>query len=417
MRSSLSPTLPIISLVLLLAVTSAHAERPKVVVAPIARGDALVVTADVARSLAQRLAKQKKTRPLLAYPLPVAAPPKKSSKRAAKLVKQAFEGFQMLEFSSVRKKAKKAMKIYKDELKAGAPPANYIEAAHLLAAAELFDGKETEAFKRMNDAVIWDRSPPAKKKFNPTVQALHSKVLAETEHTGSLTLNVKPDALLWLNRRLQGPAHGKIEVRAGLYLARIARPGYATWRLWVRVHPGQNRDIGVQLKKAPTPESPALLALRREARSVPGPAVAQLTTDFEADETLLVGAKDGCTPVSCTIMLRWAKGSSWKQQNEIAWRPKDPTATAKMLLAEEAQRTQPSLVPTPSGNPTSKERRCMLDSQCYNNERCSGGVCKRTTSITSKWWFWTIIGVAAAGVVTAIAVPLAQPSNPVIELR
>lgn len=407
----------IATLLAALAWSGAVDAKPKVAVIPLGKGETLVPSADLARALAARLKKQGKVRPKLVYPLPMPLPPKTSSRKAKRLIKKAFEGFQMLEFTKVRKLARKAMKIYKRELKAGAAPDAYIEALHLVAAAEHFDGKEAEAFKRMNDAMIWRRKPPAKAKFNPAVQALYAKVAGEEQHTGKLKLKITPGALLWLNRRLQGPARGTIEVRAGLYLMRIGRPGYATWHLWLRVRPGQTREVSVELKKGPVPEDPKLTKLRLEANGVPGATSATMATDHEVDEVLLVKPEDSCAPAKCPMRLRWARGKNWKLKKRVVYADAQAERAAAQALMVLKRKTQPSLVPTPGDGPPTGQRRCMLDSQCYHNERCKSGICQKVTPITSKWWFWTLIGVGVVGVATAIAVPLAAPSGPVIEVR
>ncbi|MCK5799533.1 MAG: hypothetical protein KAI47_20220 [Deltaproteobacteria bacterium] len=391
--------------------------RPKVAVIPTGRGEALVPTAGLASALAEQLRAQGKVEPKLIYPLPTALPPKGRSRKAARLMKKAFESFQMLEFVTVRKASKKAMKIFKRKLKAGAAPNTYVEALHLLAAAEHFDGNEDAAFKWMNDAIIWGHRPPASSKFNPAVQALYSKVAGTQNYSGKIDVKATPDALIWLNRRLHGPATGTHEVRAGLYLLRVGRPGFATWHRWLRVSPGQTREISVELKKAPTPEDPRLRALRLEAASVPGIATTTATTDFETDDVLLVTAKEDCTRAHCAARLRWAHGKSWKLKKDIVVKGNQTKEAAKLALTVVERRRQPSLVPTPGDGTAKGERRCMLDSQCYNRERCRGGICKKITPITSKWWFWTLIGAGVAGVATAIAVPLAIPSHPVIEVR
>ncbi|PID39867.1 MAG: hypothetical protein CSA65_01285 [Proteobacteria bacterium] len=395
----------------------AASAKPKVAVVPLGRGEALVPSADLARALAARLKTQGKVEPKLVYPLPMPLPPTRSSRKAKQLMKKAFDGFQMLEFTKVRKLARKAMKIYKRELKAGAPPDAYIQALHLVAAAEHFDGRESEAFKRMNDALIWRRRPPPKAKFNPAVQALYAKVAGEQQHRGKLKLQITPGALFWLNRRLQGPARGTLEVRAGLYLMRIGRPGYATWHLWLRVRPGQTREVAVELKKGPVPEDPKLTKLRLEANSVPGSTSATLATDQEVDEVLLVKPEDSCSPATCPMRLRWARGKSWKLRKRVVYVDAKAEQAARQALIVLKRKTQPSLVPSPGDAAPKGSRRCMLDSQCYYNERCKSGICQKVTPITSKWWFWTLIGVGVAGVATAIAVPLAAPSGPVIEVR
>ena len=211
-------------------------------------------------------------------------------------------------------------------------------------------------------------------------------------------------ALLWLNGTLQGAARGTAERRAGLYLVRIGRPGLAAWVHWFRVKKGQTRELALKLKPAPNIDA-AGDALRRAAtRPVPGSAVAKLARAHSASEVMLLTSDASCKTNACPVALHWAVGSSWKRQSSGTFTGKPLAAT---LLGAAPQSTHAAAA----------VKTCTQNADCPLDQHCSGGMCRRKSTITRKWWFWTLIGLTAAGVATAIAVPLSLPDTPVIKVR
>jgi hypothetical protein len=393
----------------------ACARKAKIAVIPLGQGDGLLMTAQLARAIVSILDKEGKPA-RLAYPR--LAPLREIKDRhASRMMKKSFKRFQLLDFDAVKRNARKVLKRYKKAVKRDGKPAKYVMALHLLAAAELFDGKQDEAFKHMNDAYLFDRKPPPAKLFNPTVQQLHAKVQAATEHLGSVSFKVTPPGLVWLNNEIHGIASGTITVRAGLYLFAITRPGYAPWKIWYRVKPTHTRTIELKLQEAPTPAPSSILAMSKEARQqAPGPATSQAIVDEDVDSVILVASGKPCTSTRCPVMFRWAKGAKWIKGGEgvlkgasLANKLAASWLVKKALVSNKIKQPQKAV--------GSNLKECRDHAQCFSGQRCVRGYCRKVTSLTQKWWFWTLIGVAIAGAATAIVVPLTLPPRPVIEVR
>ncbi|MCA9672584.1 MAG: hypothetical protein KC503_43620 [Myxococcales bacterium] len=398
----------LLSLVLSVASAAPAGAAPTVVVVPTGKGDALVPTATLARALAAKL-RERGESAKVAYQPPQSGLTSQSSKADAETAyNTAVKAFEMLDFANVRKSAGEALGHYKNLVKAGSGGAGYVKTLHLLAAACLFDGDNAGAFKAMNDAVIFSRTPPSKKRFNPTVQGLYRKVVAQSrdEHAGSLKLSISPPAVIWLNGRFIGPATGTLRARAGLYLIDVYRPGHVPWLKWFRVRVDKTRALTIALKKAPVSgESGLTKLLRREAKSSPGAGVQTALGRFGGDEIVLLDADPGCTPTRCTVRMRRGKGATWTKSSQTTYTG-DAKAAVDALLGGGAG-TQ---IAGGFGQ-------CTNDTECGPNERCIDAKCSRPSSIVRKWWFWTLIGVAAGGVAAAIAIPLSRPDGPVIEVR
>lgn len=393
--------------------TLSHSKEKKALIVPIANKDNIAVAAQLAADIRNEL-NQKHYQANLYYPWPQQAPA--HSSKAARLMKEAYTKFQMLEFSAVRKLARKAMAIYKAQLKLGSSSSDYVNALHLLAAAEHFDGNEKEAIKRMNDAIIWDKRPPIKRRFNPNVQALHKKVLENKHYQGTIEFDVQPSALLWLNHKFVGASTGKIPIRAGLYLFQIALPGYSTYRVYLRVQPQKTRLIKLELKKGKS-VAPSLIATFRGLKGQPPKTLLELSKRHNTPNIILVDA-DHCS-TQCIVNIKWATPKEWKIQATLKHDPKSPKDTIGTALAF-LYPNRPTLIPSLTQNSSQipLSGQCMLDSQCPTGQSCKSGICKSEgSSIFKKWWFWTIVGVGVAGAATAIIVPLASPDNPVIEVK
>lgn len=382
-----------------------------IAVIPLGKGDALAVTASAARGVADRLADKRKAPVALYYTLPQKPPPAAESPQADALVTKAFKAFQNLDFATVREQVGQALALYKKHIEAGGSTAGYVHALHLLAAAELFDGQQEAALRAMKDAVLFDREPPPKKLFNPTVQQLHEKVLAESDQTGKLRCDSEPAALVFTNGRLAGPSGQALALKPGLQLITVFRPGFNPKTRWVRVRAGQTDQQKLALTKGGPGEPPEVTALRKEVDGIaPGEATAQARQASGAEQLILIAARPGCKPASCTVRLRWAAESGWKRTAEASVGD-DVDATAKALL--EGESTTAAAV----GSGDGQTRTCTMDSQCFMGQKCIGGVCRRAESVTRKWWFWTLIVAAAAGVATAIAVPLTLSDSAVIQVK
>jgi hypothetical protein len=405
-------------------------EKAPVVVIPIGKGPALYPSARVARSIARLLNKGGKKRARLAYPLTSFPTPKRGLERKAnRHLKKARRAFQMMEFGKVKSRAEKALKLYKKLLKSNFAHDNYVESLHILAAAALFAGDSKAAFKAMNDAFLFNRNPPSKKRFSPQVQELYQQVRNEPPTFGVLKLGSMPKALVWFNNRLHGAARGPARLRAGLYLVRFFRPGHTLIQRWFRVRSNQSRDLEALLAEDATALEPVLFEqLRQESRGEePGTTTNQMALDSGASEVILVKGLKGCTEARCRVRMYWAKDAAWKRRRKGTFKGKG-APVARLLIKKRktvvrriVSATPPPRVPArvPAGiTPIGPPGTCTLDNECGFKEVCNNSRCgKPSTPITKKWWFWTLVGAAVAGASVAIIVPVTRPDAPVIEVQ
>lgn len=405
---------------LLLVANPAGAQE--IVVIPAGSGAGLTPTAAVGRSIVQRFNKGGRKRARLVYMLPDFPPPKKGlTRKAERLMKQAAHSFQMMEYKKAMEQADEAAKIYKDIAKSNQLE-GYVEAQHLTAAAAFFDGNNVRALTEMNDAYLASPRRPAKKRFSPQVQDLHTQVVSEPPPTGMVRVGSNPSgALLWFHGKLLGPARGTFRLRAGLYLVRAYLPGHVIFQRWFRVRAHQTRDLIIPLAKQDAPaESESMAQLREEARGEePGATLNQIALDLGASQVVLLTSARGCTSKSCRITMRWAKEAKWSRQRSAVYSGNATLATAALLgkkpkTGPVAVGPSPGVI-TPIGPLGS--RSCELDSQCDIKERCVQGRCEAPTPVYQKWWFWTLIGIGVAGATVGIVVPLTRPGAPVISVE
>jgi hypothetical protein len=350
----------------------------------------------------------------MGYFLPEEATLPADTELASQAYERAKEAFQALEFESVRENARTAIRLYKAQIESSGSHEGYVETLHLLAATELFDNQQAAATRAMADAVVFDRRPPSKKLFNPAVQQLHQKVLVAKDR-GAVMLRARPGALIWFNGRLRGFASGKITRRPGLYWVRISRPGHAPWLEWVRVHSGQTQTLTTTLRPMEGAESESMRLLREAtSQPTPPPELAATAREAGAQQILLVSALAPCEAARCRILINWAAERRWLRRGEALFAG-DPAATASQLLG--ARAPTPSMAGAMGRQPIAVERSCRSDSDCVHGQECEEGRCQRTSSVASKWWFWTIVGVVAAGAAAGVAVPLLLPDAPVIEVK
>jgi hypothetical protein len=409
---------------LLLGAAPARADAPEIVVIPTGAGPSLIPTAAVAQGLAQRLnaaatTPKKVDRARLVYLSTQLTPPtthKAKEKQAARLLKKAQASYEVMEYDKVKTTAEEALKIYKELLKGGTAAEGYVMCMHLMAAAALLQGESKDAFRAMNDAFVFDPSPPSKKHFNPTVQELYEQVRVESPGKGTVILGSSPAALVWFNGQLQGLARGKAKIRAGLYLVRFFSPGHIPTQRWIRITANMVRNLSSVLTRDESAvEEETMHRLRAEVSAAePGPATNQVATDTEASQVILVGAGKGCTEQRCYVFLRWAKEGTWLRRTHALYSGQAET-TAATLMGVAPPKQVPVVGPVVVTPPTGTA--CTFDGQCSVNEKCRGGYCARVTPVTRKWWFWTLIGVGVVGVTLAVALPLAGSNQPIIEVR
>ncbi len=397
-----------------------HAETCETVVIPAGTNQGLGPTGAVARALHMRLSMGNHGKVCLAYRLPP-EPSKKSGKEkeVKRLLKKAHSAYEMMEYAMVETRINAALKLNKILIKMGKSSAGYVMSLQLLAAAALLQGKNQEAVWAMNDAILFDRTPPPAKYFNPSVQEFHERVLAEPPPPGMLILNVKPEGLVWFNGELHGRSRGKMKLRSGHYLMTVYTPGYMLVKKWIKIKPGQKIQETISLDKDNEPEDPLMISLREEAIGpAPGAAVNQAILDFMAPQIVLLTSDQTCQPRSCLIRLHWAKDGKWRRQSKASYQGKASVTSAQLLglkgintaVASNSQVNSEALLPT-------NGQSCTLDSQCALNKKCRDGQCVELTPTTHKWWFWTLVGAAVAGATVAIVLPLTRPDNPVIEVK
>jgi hypothetical protein len=398
------------------AARSALAQEAEIIVAPTGADQGLVPTAAVAAGVVERLNQVDpgKRRARLVYPIPPDPPVAKAKeKQAQKSLEKVLRAFENMEYDKVGELSNDALQQYKQLLKDGVGKEGYVQCQHLMAAAALFEGASKKAFKAMFDAILFDSKAPSTKLFSPQVQELFDQVTAEPPAKGTLRLSSVPEAMVWFNGVLHGPMRGKAALRAGLYLARVYRPGYSVWQKWLRVHASQERDLAVALTKMEAPESGVLKSLRQEtAEEVPGQGVQQLALENVATEVILIVAGQGCTETRCPLGLYWSKDDKWIRKVGGTYAGNVPAAVDQLLTG--AGLPPVHLVVAPTGV---SGQACTLDSQCAMKEKCRSGRCVYERPVTRTWWFWTIVGAVAVGTTLAIAIPVATRQGPVLEVR
>jgi len=387
----------------------------EIIVIPTGVGPALIPTARVARALVKELNRQAgETKSALYYPPPADMPARRGlKKKARRLLAKAQRSFGVMEYDRVIGKAKKALKIYKKLMKTGGQPTGYVACLHMLAAVAQSEGRDKEAFKLMNDALLQDKRPPDAKRFNEDVQRLHQQVLSESPPTGKVRLSSTPGALVWFNGKLRGAAWGTARKRAGLYLVRFYTPGHIGRQRWFRVKANRVRELGVVLNKDESQEAAILGELRSQVREeIPGRAIQQVALERAAAQIILVTAGKGCSAKRCKVGIYWTKDDLWHRRKRVVFTG-SAKAVAKAFLKKKKPVGHGGITAIGPVGP----RGCKADRECGFKETCVAGRCKKIQPLSRKWWLWTIIGGAVVVTTIAIAVPLSSPDNPVIEVK
>lgn len=404
------------ALLLLALPVAAGPGKAVVAIFPVGEGSALLPTVELARAIATVIERGGKALPRLVYPPPPVPTTAVDTQGALEALEQAVEAFQSLDFDRVRQHATAALELLRAEVASGQGGDGYVDALHLLAATEFFDGQQEAAERAMGDAVIFDPRPPAQDRFNPTVQQFHQQVLQQSSVEAHLSVTSSPDALLWLNRRLVGPASETRALRPGLYWVNIYRPGYRPWRDWVRVEPGEPRQLAVTLVADSEQREAALVTATRrraEGRALPEAASELLRTEG-ATELIVVDARPGCGARHCTIVVGHGRAGRWAT---------DTTAPVARPLEATAARLLVGTGWGPPGTGLGADgqgaglKTCLSDNECPLQLRCRRGVCQHRRSVTRRWWFWTAIGVSAAAVAVGAALPFMLPEKITIEVR
>lgn len=396
---------------LLIAPPAALAAKSPVAVIPVGDKEAFLPTARVASALVSRLNRKGQVSARLYHPLPPSPAERPRDGHARAALRRAHSAFQSLEFDDVRRHTKAALGQYRLEIEAGHSASGYVSTLHLIAATELFDNRLKDAQQAMRDAIVFNPSAPSKKLYNPTVQKLHQE--ASKAQPARLAVKTVPDALVWINGRLRGHTGTRHRLRPGLHWVRIFRPGYAPWLDWVRLHPGQEQTLSPRLQRDPLTELAAVSELRKavQAPSPPG-AISRATNAARVKHLVVVYAPNGCTGPNCDVAMRWATAGRWYKSAMASYSESETDRVAAVLLGD----AQPVLAGV-TARSVEEGRPCRLDSDCGHNERCDEGLCERVRPLTHRWWFWTIIAVAAAGVTAGVVIPLTLPKAPVIEVQ
>ena len=406
----------IVAASLLWAPADVAAQVTEYIVIPTGKGIALGPTARVARALVQEFNRRAgENKASLYYPTPGYPPVRRGlEKKANKQLAKAFRAFSVMEYEKARAYAKKALKLQKALMKSGKPSTGYISCSHMLAAIAQSAGQDKVAYKRMNDAILVDKRPPDAKRFNDEVQRLHQQVLSETPAKGRIKLESNPPALIWFNGKLRGLAYGTARKRAGLYLVRVYTPEHILRQRWFRIKPNRVRELVTTLNKDESSEPAILGELRRDTRAdTPGRAIQQVALERAAAQIIIVTANSrGCTMKRCEVGLHWTRDDLWHRRKRVVYTG-DARAVALAFLKKKKPKGHGGITAIAPVGP----RTCITDRQCRFKEKCVAGHCKKTASVTRKWWFWTIIGAVVVGTTVAIAVPLSSPDNPVIEVK
>ena len=387
----------------------------EIIVIPTGTGNGLGPTARVARAVVQELNRQAGERKAaLYYPPPGNTPVQSGAKKkASRLLAKAKRYFSVMEYDRARSHARKALKKYKALMKGGEVPAGYVACLHIMAAVAQSGGRDKQAYRLMNDALLFDKRPPEAKRFNEDVQRLHQQVLSENPPRGKVKLSSEPGALVWFNGTLEGPAWGTLRKRAGLYLIRFYTPGHIGRLRWFRVKANRVRELSVTLNKDGSQEPAILGELRRQVReATPGRAIQQVALERAAAQIIVVTAARGCTATRCKVGIYWTKDDLWHRRKAVIFTG-DARAVARAYLKKKKPKGHGGIT---SINPIGP-RGCKLDRECGYKEQCKAGRCQKIVSLSRKWWLWAIVGTAVVAITIAIAVPLSSPDNPVIEVR
>ena len=174
------------------------------------------------------------------------------------------------------------------------------------------------------------------------------------------------------------------------------------------------RELVTTLNKDESSEPAILGELRRDTRAdTPGRAIQQVALERAAAQIIIVTANSrGCTMKRCEVGLHWTRDDLWHRRKRVVYTG-DARAVALAFLKKKKPKGHGGITAIAPVGP----RTCITDRQCRFKEKCVAGHCKKTASVTRKWWFWTIIGAVVVGTTVAIAVPLSSPDNPVIEVK
>lgn len=400
---------------------AARGDGASIAVVPLGRGGGFEPTARVAIGIANQLNTANRSAHLR-YILPSERTDPAQLERARALLDKALQAYQTLHFDEVRARARRALARFEKVIEADGPVDGYVATLHLLAATNLVDGHKDDAVRAMRDAVVFSQSPPRTDRYNPRIQRLHTRLLTEGEQS-TLRLKSAPRALIWLDGKIAGLAEGSIRLRAGRHWIRIFRPGYAPWLEWVRIEPGDANELSPTLSPLPANEAALLTDVRRSTTAeAPNAAVAQASKQLGSKDLIFVGAVEpDCPPTRCAITMHWASDGRWVGVAQSVYSGHPDTVANSLLVKASvpAAGDRPADGFVAGGPPQGDQARsCVSDGDCGAHQRCADGRCARIVPLTRKWWFWTLVGVAAGGVAASIAVPLATAQGaPVIEIR
>lgn len=263
----------------------------------------------------------------------------------------------------------------------------------LLAALALQRGLCLLALKREKEAareIDWAQrlrgAPYPAGELSPEVERFIARQRAalDAEAPGTLSIDSKPaGAQVLIDGRSRGPSPLTVQLTPGLHHVRLTRVGRHPKSALQRIGSGKVERIALYLEPlAPAARARQLEdALARSGWVEPGAVTALLGA--EARGRWLLTKR---TPPPSATLVRLATAKAEDAPLTLSCRGADDAALARCL----GLKVRAALAPAaPASSATAVARR----------------------PIYKRWWFWALVGAAAAGAATGLAVGLHQPST------
>ena len=289
----------------------------------------------------------------------------------------------------------------------------YLQAYSYLGATYQLDadtGRAKEAF-----AVALSVAPNRKlsaKYFSAEAIAGFNQIKRSLKPSATLRVNTDGPTLIFVDGHYKGVAPAVITgLLPGQHVVELRRLGYLRITRFVEVSSKFGATMKARVvkdlseselrKQMKTVEQ----ALRRRKR--PTKELAALAKLMKINQLLVCRASidDGEASLFDADSNKFVK-----RVRRIAALPGSPPAKA---IARALKNTSPTI--DLQGGPAATGGACE-DSEDCSEGYCSAGRCVSETPIYKKWWFWTLIGVAAAAVAAGGAVLGTMPQRPVLRI-
>ncbi len=324
------------------------------------------------------------------FPPPAPSP----SDEGDKLFAQGREAYDNLDFDAANKALTEAA-VYFIKRPNAAKAEQLAEIFLFLGASELQNGAKAAALKEFARALQMNPAlAPDPKYFGNDVQMAFATAQKEMSKRpkGVLTVESEPAGA---EVEAFGLAYGMtpigdIELPAGRYMVRVTRPGFAPGAAFPEVIGGQTADVKIPLEGAPD-----YVAARARAEKLIG-------RQAFATDALPPGAVDVAKTMRSRylVMVAVTTGAQAKPTMELqVWNANTSDRLTGIKFDSNGYETAAEAVHVFIARPEAAIAAAGTAVQPSGDE-----------PVFKKWWFWTAVGVVAAGGVTA-GVVAAQPRD------